>query len=59
VLECSLGRKSHPNKIKDFEKQSSIYRRRFLALAKLELWSFLIIMSGGGESILSVVGESE
>lgn len=55
LLECSLGRDSHPNKIKswfqrreDFEKWSGISRMRGLALVKLELLNFLIIISWGG-----------
>lgn len=66
MLECSLGRESHPNKIKswfqrhkDFEKWSSISRMRFLALAKLELLNFLIIISSGEGFLFSDVGESE
>lgn len=55
ALECSLGRESHPSKVKswferhkDFEKWSSIFRMGFWALAKPELLNFVIIESWGG-----------
>lgn len=63
VLDHSLGRERHPTEIclqrhGDFEKKwSRISRMRFLALAKLELWNFQIIISwrGGGRDFFLIL----
>lgn len=52
VLERFLGEESHPSNIesrfqshKGCEKWSSVSRMKFLALTKLELLNFLIVIS--------------